>query len=182
MLPALALLGDGTTSSLPLQLDRTKQGEAAVVGTVSGTGAIRNFAGKPRSPMPVLKATSDRFSSDVSSPHSVALQHLALSRGPTEITGDAAIVANNPTAGNFLDGPLTAQLSVKNLQLAPAAREFEIATVASVDADALVSATVHLSGTARRPEADIVFDAAQATAFGGNSSRSARTCGIAPSL
>ncbi len=69
-------------------------------------------------------------------------------------------------SGNFLDGPLTAQLSVKNLQLAPTAREFGIATVASVDADALASATVHLSGTARHPEADIVFDATQATAFG----------------
>ena len=69
-------------------------------------------------------------------------------------------------AGDFLDGPLTAQLSVKNLPLAPVAREFGIATVASVDADALASATVKLSGSARNPEADIALDATQATALG----------------
>ena len=96
----------------------------------------------------------------------MALQHLTLSRGQTEVTGDAAIVATSGAKGNFLDGPLAAQLSVKNLRVAPAAREFEIATVASLDADALASATVHLSGTARLPEAAIVLDATQATAFG----------------
>ena len=57
-------------------------------------------------------------------------------------------------------------MSVKNLQLASTAREFGIATVASIDADALASATVKLSGTARRPEADIALDATQATALG----------------
>jgi len=39
----------------------------------------------------------DRFSADVTaSRHSVALQHLTVSRGPTEITGDAAVVAITP--------------------------------------------------------------------------------------
>jgi translocation and assembly module TamB len=177
VLPALALLDDGAPATLPLQLDRTKQGEAAVVGTVSGSLNDPQFRGQATVTNASIEGHGfDRFSSDLTaSQHSVALQHLALSRGPTEITGDAAVIAasgafNGATGGaatnTFLDGPLTAQLSVKNLQLAPAAREFEIATVASVNADALVSATVHLSGTARRPEADIVFDATQATAFG----------------
>jgi len=172
ILPALALLGDGGSTSLPLQLDRTKQGEAAVVGTISGSLSDPQFRGQATATNASIEGhVFDRFSSDVTaSRHSVALQHLALSRGPTEITGDAAIIArsgaNNASSGDFLDGPLAAQLSVKNLRLAPAAREFGIATVASVDADALASATVHLSGTARLPEADIVFDAAQATAFG----------------
>ena len=168
LLPALALLGDNATTSLPLQLDRTKQGEAAVVGTVSGSLSDPQFRGQATVTNASIDGHGfDRFSSDVTaSQHSVALQHLALSRGQTEIAGDASVVANNATAGNFLDGPLAAQLSVKNLQLAPAAREFGIATIASVDADALASASVHLSGTARRPEANIVFDATQAKAFG----------------
>ncbi len=38
--------------------------------------------------------------------------------------------------------------------------------MASVDADALASATVKLSGSARNPEADIALDATQATALG----------------
>src|SRR5258708_7170158 len=167
------MLGDNASTSLPLQLDRTKQGEAAVVGRVSGNLNDPQFRGQATVTNASIEGHAfDRFSSDVTaSEHSVALQHLTLSRGPTEITGDAAVIAGNGTGNgaansNFLDGPLTAQLSVKDLQLAPAAREFEIATVASVDADALASGTVHLSGTARRPEADIVFDATQAKAFG----------------
>jgi len=180
VLPALALLGDGAPTSLPLQLDRTKQGEAALVGMVSGNLNDPQFRGQATVTNASIEGHGfDRFSSDVTaSQHSVALQHLTLSRGQTEITGDAAIIASNGAAGGamtgaanaangkFVDGPLAAQLSVKNLQLAPAAREFGIATVASVSADALASATVHLSGTARRPQADILFDAVQATAFG----------------
>ena len=181
VLPALALLGDGASTSLPLQLDRTKQGEAAVIGTVSGSLNDPQFRGQVTATNAAIDGHGfDRFSSDVTaSRHSVALQHLTLSRGQAEIAGDAAIITANGTTtgaangttsgaanGNFLDAPLAARLSVKNLQLAPAAREFGIATVASVDADALASATVHLSGTARHPEADIVLDAAQATAFG----------------
>ena len=168
VLPVLTLLGDGTSTSLPLQLDRTKQGEAAVVGTVSGSLSDPQFRGQATVTNASIEGHGfDRLSSDVTaSRHSVALQHLTLSRGQTEITGDAAMVASNAASGNFMDGPLAAQLSVKNLRVAATAREFGIATVASMDADALASATVHLSGTARRPEADIVFDAAQATAFG----------------
>ena len=172
VLPALALLGDGASTGLPLRLDRTKQGEAAVVGTVSGSLTDPQFRGQATVTNASIEGHGfDRFSSDVTaSQHSVAFQRLTLSRGPTEITGDAAVIAMNgatsATNGNFLDGPLAAQLSVKNLQLAPIAREFGIATVASVDADALASATVHLSGTARHPEAEILLDATQATAFG----------------
>ncbi len=173
LLPALALLGEGASTSLPLQLDRTKQGEAAAVGTVSGNLSDPQFRGQATITNANIEGHGfDRFSSDVTaSQHSVALQHLTLSRGQTEITGDAAVVAVNgavsgPANGNFLDGPLAAQLSVKNLRLAPTAREFGIATVASVGADGLASATIHLSGTARRPVADIVLNATHATAFG----------------
>ena len=172
VLPALALVGDGTSSSLPLQLDRSKLGEAAVLGSVCGSLSDPQFRGQATASNARIEGHDfDRFSSDVTaSRESVTLQHLTLSRGQTEIAGDAAIVASGaPSAAansNFLDGPPTAQLSVKNLQVAASAREFGIATVASVDADALASATVHLSGTARRPEAAIVFNATQATAFG----------------
>ena len=171
VLPALALLGDDTSTGLPLQLDRTKQGEAAVVGMVSGSLSDPQFRGQATVTNASIEGHRfDRFSSDVTaSRHSVALRHLTLSRGQTEITGDAAVVAataTNAASGNFLDGPLAAQLSLKSLQLAPVAREFGITTVAGIDADALASATVHLSGTARHPEANVALDATQATAFG----------------
>ena len=179
VLPALALTGDGAPTGLPLQLDRTKQGAVAVVGTVSGSLSDPQFRGQATVTNASIEGHGfDRFSSDVTaSQHSIALQHLMLSRGQTEITGDAAIIAiNNTTNGNttngaangaansiFLDGPLTAQLSVKNLPVAATAREFGIALT---DVNAQASATVRVSGTARRPEAEIALDATQAAALG----------------
>jgi len=46
VLPALSLLGDSAPTSLPLQLDRTKQGEAALVGMVSGNLNDPQFRGQ----------------------------------------------------------------------------------------------------------------------------------------
>jgi translocation and assembly module TamB len=169
VLPALALLDGSAPASLPLKLDPTKRGEAAVVGTVSGRLDSPQFQGQVTIANASIEGHGfDRFTADVqASSQAVALRRLALSRAQTQITGDAVIGAAITSGNaNFLDGPLTAQLSVKNLPAAAIAREFEIATVASVEADALASATVHLSGTARRPEADIALDAVQATAFG----------------
>ena len=131
-----------------------------MAGLVSGRLDAPQFQGQ----VTIANASSeghgfDRFTADVqASAQSIALRRLVLTRAQTQVTGDAMIGA---AADNFLDGPLAAQLSVKNLQLAAAAREFGIATVASIDADALASATVKLSGTARRPEADIALDATQ---------------------
>ncbi|MEO8049849.1 MAG: translocation/assembly module TamB domain-containing protein [Acidobacteriota bacterium] len=168
VLPALALLGDSAPTSFPLQLDRAKQGEAALVGAVSGSLNDPQFRGQATLTNASIQGHGfDRFSSDVTaSLRSVALQHLVLSRGQTEITGDAAVIAANRAAngnGDFLDGPLAAHLSVKNLPVAATAHEFGIA-VTNVDAQA--SAMVVLSGTARRPDARIALDATQAAALG----------------
>ena len=165
VLPALAMFSDNAPTSLPLKLDPAKQGEAAVVGAVSGRLDAAQFQGQVSVTNASIEGHGfDRFTADVqASRQAIALRRLALSRAQTQIAGDAVIGASND---NFLDGPLTAQLSVKNLPVAATAREFGIATVASFDADALASATVHLSGTARRPEADIALDATQATALG----------------
>ncbi len=169
LLPALALVGDNASTSLPLQLDRTKQGEAAVVGRVSGNLNDPQFRGQATVTNASIEGHGfDRFSSDVTaSQHSVALQHLTLSRGPTEITGDAAVAAANGAAnGNFLDGPLTAQLSVKNLQLAPAAREFGSPPLPVSMLTPWRPPPCTFPEPRARPQADIVFDATQATAFG----------------
>ena len=165
VLPALGMFSDTAPASLPLKLDPSKQGEVAVAGLVSGRLDAPQFQGQVTVTNASVEGHAfDRFAADVqASAQAIALRRLMLTRAQTQVTGDAVVGA---TAGNFMDGPLTAQLSVKNLQLAASAREFGIATVASVDADALASATVKLSGSARRPEADIVLDAAQATALG----------------
>ena len=135
------------------------------MGAVSGSLDDLQFRGQATVTNASLEGHAfDRFTADgQASRKAISLARLVLSRGQTEIAGEAAIGASG---GTFLDGPLTAQLTVKNLQLAPTAREFEIATVASVDADALASAAVRLSGTPRHPEAEIALDATQATAMG----------------
>lgn len=168
ILPALSMFGDSTPARLPLQLDPAKQGEAAVVGVVSGPLTAPQFQGQVTLTNASFQGHAfDRFTADVTaSSQSVALRRLALSRGQIEIAGDAVAGASND---NFLDGPLTAQLSVKNLPLAAMAREFGIS--AATDADALASASVHLTGTARRPEAEIALDATGATALGEKAER-----------
>jgi translocation and assembly module TamB len=165
VLPVLAMFSDTAPATLPLKLDARKQGEVAVAGLVVGRLDAPQFQGQVTvNNASVDGHAFDRFTADVqASAQAIAMRRLLLTRAQTQITGDATV----STAGDsFLDGLLSAQLNVMGLPLASTAREFDIATVASVDADALASATVKLSGTARNPQADIAFDATQATAFG----------------
>jgi len=163
VLPALGMFGDSVPASLPLKLDSRRQGEAAVVGLVSGRLDNPQFQGQVTVTNASVEGHGfDRFTADVqASRQAIALRRLTLSRAQTQITGDAVMGA---AAGDFLSGPLTAQLSVTNLLVASTAREFGISIGAGVDA--LASATVHLSGTARRPEAEIALNATQAKALG----------------
>ena len=125
-------------AALPLKLDPRKQGEAAVAG--SGDRPPRRSA---------ISRPGDHHQCQHRRSHS-SIALLPTSRLPPKqsrctvccssahrlrVTGDAVLGAT--AAGDFLDGPLTAQLSVMNLALGPVAREFGIATVASLDADAL---------------------------------------------
>ncbi|MDP8989354.1 MAG: translocation/assembly module TamB domain-containing protein [Acidobacteriota bacterium] len=166
VLAALEMFNDHPPAALPLKLDPRKQGEAAMAGLVTGRLDAPQFQGQ----VTVTNASMDghvfdRFTADVqASAQAIAVRRLMLARAQTQVTGDAVVSA--AAAGDFVDGPLTAQLSVKNLALAAVAREFGIATATSVDADALASAIVKLSGSARNPQADIALDATQATALG----------------
>ena len=165
LLPALGVFNGSAPATLPLKLDPRRQGEAAAVGLVSGRLDAPQFQGQVTVTNASVEGhTFDRFSADVqASAQAIALRRLMLTRAQTQVTGDATV---GVAAGNFMDGPLTAQLTVKSLPLASTASEFGIATVASITADALASATVKLSGTAHNPQADIVLDATQATALG----------------
>jgi translocation and assembly module TamB len=166
VLPALEMFSDHPPTALPLKLDPRKQGEVAVAGLVSGRLDAPQFQGQVTITNASVEGHAfDRFTADVqASAQAIAMRRLILTRVQTQVTGDAVIGVS--AAGNFLDGPLTAQLSLKSLPVASTAREFDIATVASLDADALASATVKLSGSARGPQADISLDATQATALG----------------
>jgi len=165
LLPALAMLSDSAPAPLPVKLDRAKQGEAAVVGVVSGRLEDLQFRGQVTVANASVEGHGfDRFTADVqASRQAVALRHLAFSRARIEISGDV-VASTGSAAGlaSFLDGPLAAQLNVKNLPVAATAREFGI----TAEVDALASATVHVTGTARRPEAEIALDATETAALG----------------
>src|SRR5205085_862807 len=90
----------------------------------------------------------------------IALRHLTLSRNQIEIAGDVVIGAI--AQRDLMDATVAVQVSVKNLPIAATAREFGI----NVDADALANAVVHVSGTARRPEAEVSLDETQVAVAG----------------
>ena len=98
------------------------------------------------------------------SQRAVTLHNLTLARGATLITGDAAVVANQ---NDFMTGPLTARLNVKDLSLGDAAREFG----AQAQVEGLASAAVRVSGTPRDPIADIDLDATKVAAAGEQADR-----------
>lgn len=161
MLAALALTGAGVPKTIPLRLNRGPS-EAAAVGVVTGSLADPEFRGQ----VSLLRASIeghgfDRLTSDVqASRRGVALHQLAIVRGPTQIAGDATLTANR---GDFLTGPLASRLTVKNLSLSEAAREFAIGPLG---VEGTASATVQLSGTPRDLAADIDFDATKVSAAG----------------
>ena len=180
LLPALGMFSDSAPSTLPVKLDPRKQGEAAAVGLVSGRLDAPQFQGQVTVTNASVEGHAfDRFTADVqASPQAVALRRLTLTRAQTQVTGDAVVGAN---AGNFLDGPLTAQLSVKNLPLAAAAREFGDRHGSQCGCRCLGVGHRPSSGTARRPEAEIALDAAQAGFMAKSSSGSGRTSTIVAS-
>jgi translocation and assembly module TamB len=165
VLPVLAMFNASPPATLPVKLDARKQGEVAVAGLVIGRLDAPQFQGQVTVTNASVEGhTFDRFTADVqASTQAIGVKSLLLSRGQTQVMGDATVGA---AGDSFLDGPLSAQLSVKSLPLAAMAGEFGITAIASAEADATVSATVKLSGTARSPDADIALDATQVTALG----------------
>jgi translocation and assembly module TamB len=159
-LMALAAASDNAPRSFPLRLNRV-QSEAALVGAVTGPLTDPEFRGQVSvSNASIADHGFDRLTSDVqASRHSVALRRLAVARGSTQIAGDAVITANG---GDFMTGPLTARLTVRNAPLAEAARELALGSAV----EGIASATVSLSGTPRNLAADIEFDATKVSALG----------------
>jgi translocation and assembly module TamB len=162
---ALSLASAGAPRTLPLTLIRGR-GEASAVGTVAGPLTDPEFRGQiSLTSASIAGHAFDRLASDVqANRRSVALRRLALARGATQIAGDATIAANPSTSGSgdFMTGPLTARLSVKDLSLAEAAHEWNFAAAVA----GMASGTVRLSGTASAPVADIDLDATQVRAAG----------------
>ncbi len=159
VLTALSMAGDGAPKTLPLQF--AKGGEATLAGTLTGRLTEPMFHGEIALANASVEGHAfDRLRGDIAASRgSVEIRRLTVSRGQTQIDGDVTVAA---AGGDFTAGPLTAQLNARNVSLAEAARELGIAT----DARGTASAAVHLSGTARNPEAEITINAREVSANG----------------
>lgn len=168
LLPAIALAVSDAPKRLPLKF---------VNGSATFDGAVTGSLEDPRVTGRVAVNSArwdghafDRFTSDVEAGlHSVTLQRLMLSRGATAIEGSAGIAAGfgNFKDGKFEDGALAAQLSVRNASLAELAKEAGVTTAVAGTA----TATLRVSGTMRRPEAEIGLQVDQPSAFGEQADR-----------
>ena len=165
VLTVMSLIEDGAPAKLPLALNRGR-GEASVVGTVAGALTDPEFRGQVSVASASVEGHAfDRFAGDVqASRHAAALHRLTLVRGATQIAGDASIAANhtNSNQDDFMTGPLTARLTVKDASLAEAAREFGAGTAI----EGLASASLVVTGTLRDLAADVDLDAMRIAAAG----------------
>ena len=155
LLPALALAGENAPQELPVKLSN---GQATFRGSVSGSLEDPHVNGQVTLTNASVEGHAfDRFSGDVeASRREVKLQRLTLARGATVVEGSAGIT------GNFEDGAIAAQLSVRDAPIAELAREAGVTEPISGTG----AATIRLAGSMLRPEAEISMQVEKPAAFG----------------
>jgi translocation and assembly module TamB len=163
VLPALDLVMTGAPKELPLKLSN---GQVTLSGSVSGRLGDPHFIGQTSVTSASLEGHAfDRFSSEADlSRRSILLRRLTLARGPTTIEGQADLA---PRDGKFDDAAISAALTIKNAQLAELAKQAGAPVVMTGSA----AATVRLSGTLQRPEAEIAALVDKPAAFGEQADR-----------
>ena len=155
ILPALAMVNADAPKELPIKLNG---GRATFNGRVSGPLDDPRFAGQAGVTNASVDGHAfDRFSADVeASRRGVRLQHAEVARGATDVSGSVELAPPNE------DGTIAAQLTVRNAQIAEFAKEAGIATTITGTA----GATMRLSGTVKRPNAEIALQVDKPAGFG----------------
>ncbi len=155
LLPALAMADADAPKELPVKL---ANGRATFSGRISGPLDDPHVTGQVALTNASVEGHAfDRFNGDVDATRrSVRLQNASIARGATEVTGSGALAPPNQ------DGALSAQLTVRNAQIAPLAKEAGLVT--SITGTA--GATIRLSGTLKRPSAEIALQVEKPAGFG----------------
>src|SRR5579862_5541530 len=158
ILPALAIVEDNPPAQIPLKL---KNGSVTADGSVTGPLDDLKFTGQATVSNGEIQGHGfDRFTGEIEADGSrIQANQLVLARGPTEITGSATLTAKQ---GVFDDAAVTAQLNIRNASLADLAHE----AGSSAEITGTGSATVTLTGTVTRPDAEIALDVQNPAAFG----------------
>lgn len=158
ILPALAMAETNPPTEIPLKL---KNGSATADGTVTGPLDDPRFTGQVTVSNGEIQGQGfDRFSGEIDATmREIAGTRLAVSRGSTTASGSVRLTARE---GSFTDASVAAQLDLQNASVAELARQagsaFEITGTGS--------ASVRVTGSVKRPEADVTLDILRPAAFG----------------
>ncbi len=175
ILPALAFVDpDHAPKELPVKLDPAVGGHRAEFeGTVTGAlGVEPENAARVRGQLTVAGAIVDghpldRLSAQVDARRGeVHLTGMSAVHGATEIQGDASIAARN---GSFDDAAISARLNLRNARLGDLAQEYKQELKKEL-IDASISGTaeasIRVSGSLKRPEAEVDAQIDQPAGFG----------------
>lgn len=158
LVPALAIAEDNPPSEIPLKL---RNGSATADGSVTGPLDNPRFMGQVTVSNGEIQGHGfDRFSGDVDATRmEISGTRLAVSRGGMTATGAVRLTARG---GSFDDPGVAAQFDLRNASVGELARE----AGSTVEVMGTGSASVHVAGTVKRPEAELTLDIQKPAAFG----------------
>ena len=158
LLPVLAMAEDNPPSEIPLKL---RNGSVTADGSVTGPLDQPRFVGQVTVSNGVIQGHGfDRFTGEIdASGQEISGTRLTASRGAMTASGAVSLKARD---GGFDDPSVAAQFDLKNASVGEMAREFG----STVEIMGTGSASVHVAGTLRRPEAELTLDIQKPAAFG----------------
>ncbi len=158
LLPALAMAEENPTSEIPLKL---RNGSATADGSVTGPLDNPRFTGQVTVSNGEIQGYGfDQFTGEIdASRAAISGTRLAVSRGTMTASGTAGLSARQ---GSFGDAGLTGQLDVRVPSMGDLAR----VAGSTFEMTGAGSAQLRLSGSIRRPEAEVALDIQRPAAFG----------------
>jgi autotransporter translocation and assembly factor TamB len=158
LLPALAMTESNPPSEIPLRL---RNGSATADGSVSGPLEDPRFTGQVTvSNGEIQGHRFDQFSGEIDATRmEISGTRLAVSRGATTLSGSGRLTARG---GSFDDAGLTAQFDLRNAALGDLVKE----AGGTLEVTGTGSASGRVTGSVRRPEAQLALDVQKGAAFG----------------
>ncbi len=158
LLPALAIAEDNPPSEIPLKL---RNGSVTADGSVTGPLEDPRFSGQVTVSNGEIQGHGfDRFSGELDATRmEISGTRLAVTRGGMTASGTVRLTARG---GGFDDASVAAQFDLRNAPVGELAREAGSTT----EVMGTGSASVHVAGTLKRPEAELTLDIQKPAAFG----------------
>jgi translocation and assembly module TamB len=158
LLPALAMAEQNPPTEIPLKL---RNGSVTADGSVTGPLEDPRFSGQLTASNGEIQGYGfDRFSGEIDATRmEVSGTRLAISRGAMTVSGSASLTARE---GSFDDAGVTGQFELRNAAVGELARE----AGSTVEIAGTGSASVRLTGSIRKPEANLTLDIQRPAAFG----------------